>query len=49
MKAKALSALLLTVVLSLAAFASEQRRLYCDISVGSEVITIATREINVTN
>jgi hypothetical protein len=49
MKLKALSALLLTVVLSLAALASEQRRLHCDISVGGETITVATREINATN
>ena len=49
MKVKVLAALLLTVVLSLAALASEQRRLHCDVTVASELITVAAKEIRATN
>ena len=44
MKVKAASALLLTIVLVMAALASEQRRLHCDVSVVSEVPTVVTRD-----
>ena len=49
MKVKVFAALLLTVVLSLAALASEQRRLHCDVAVGSELITAATQEMRTTS
>ena len=44
MRVKAVSAVLLTVVLVMAALASEQRRLHCDVSAVSEVPTVITRD-----
>jgi hypothetical protein len=44
MKIKAVSALLLTLVLVMAALASEQRRLHCDVTAVSEVPAVVTRD-----
>ena len=49
MRAKALAALLLTVILLMAALTSEQRRMESEVSVDGDVTAVTKEEFNATN